>query len=519
MGRRKWWVIARNEYMLMTSSLPSIRRILPLLLICLTFLFLLVLAPSFVGLIENEILIFIVSQAAVPSISIILLTFVFYFMVIPITNTLREEQASELEIFLSAPVRSEDFILGKFLGKLMVYGTGALIIAGFAAAIFTVVGIGIAQLLIITFLIFILLISGFWIGTVIASVLRARLSKTARGTDMGKALSMIIVLPLLALMYAFISGALFNSLEDPSTAGSVESLLAIFPTTWAAEVIINFAQNPGFLLSDPTLTSLSICGIVIFTLASFYLGFKAVGKVYTLEPTKFGVSMARREGVGLKVARRITGSGSFSVIVVTMFKDWGRRLENISKMAYMFGLIFLLAFFFAGPEDPYAVVFLLQFMIAFMAVLMVSETTVRGKDSLFLYRKAPGGERRLVKARLILGWIVVVPVAFLLTLLFMLFTPESSLQEVLLYPLFMAISGMAVTVFSLGLFLIKPAFSDKSGEFVINMMATIFIFFLLIILSDLLLGILGLLVIYLPLAWLMGGLTISLGTRNLKRME
>jgi len=517
--RSKWMVIARNEYHLMTSGFPSMRRALPLLVVGAALFFLLVVTPWFIRLIENDFLVLIVSQAAVATVAILLLTFFFYSMVIPIINTLRDERASELEIFLSAPVRPEDVLLGKFMGKFMVYGAVAFIISGFLAAVFTLAGISLVQLLLITFLVFILLLSGLWLGTVVAAILRTRLSKTAKGTDLGKAMAMILPLPLLGLMYVFISGAILNALNNPSTADLVESMLALFPSTWVADLIVTFAQHPGQLLPEGGWIIPAVVGVVLFAIGSFYSGNRAVARSYTLEPTAFGSSRARREGVALKAIRRITGSGDFSVILVTMFKDWGRRLENISKVAYIFGLVLLMVIFLTSPEDPFAMVIMLQFMMGFMCAIVVGEVTIRGKEVLFIYRKAPGGEKRLVWARLLHGWFLVTPTALLLTLLFLAFTPGKPLIDLVLYPIFMAISGMALTAFVLGLFLIKPAFTEKSGEFVLNMMATMFISFILLILTMMLFDYSGLLFFYLPMAWMISGTVLYLGLRNLRRIE
>jgi hypothetical protein len=516
--RPKWITIARNEYLLMTSGLPTLRRFLPPIIIAVAMLFLLVLAPLMISIVDEPLQDLISSQAGMASVAILLLTFSFYFMVIPITNTLKEEQASELEIFLSAPIRPVDVIMGKFMGKSVVYGSGAFIIAAVTAAIFTVTDIGNAQLLIIAAIVFLLLMTSLWIGTVLAAVLRTRLSRTARGTDIGKALSMILVLPLLGLMYAFISGAMFDFLNDPSTSETIRTVLGLFPTTWGAELIITFSQNPGMVLPQGSWALPAIIGVLLFTIGSFYLGSRLIDRSHNLEPTTFGPSRAK-EGLITRGIRFITGSGSFSTIIVTLFKDWGRRLENLSKIAYIFGLVFLLAIFFTGPEDPFGVVITLQFMVGFLGAFVVGEVTIRGKEMLFLYRKAPGGERRLVRARLIQGWLLVIPSTILLTFLFLLFIPDPRSIELLLYPMFMAVSGMTMTAFTLGLFLIKPAFAERSGEFIINMMATLLVYFILLILVMSLLGALGLAVVYLPLAGLIGALTLYIGSRRIIRIE
>lgn len=519
MNLPKWFVIAKNEYRLMTSGSLLLRRTLPYLLVALLLLFVFILGPALFDLIKSDWLVLILSQAALSSIAIILLTLFFYFMVIPITNTLKEEQASELEIFLAAPVKPEEVLLGKFMGKLVVFGTLAAIIAGLFAAAFTLVGIDIVQMLVIVITILLLLVSGLWIGTVIAAVLRTKLSRTAKGKDIGKGLSLIIALPLLGLMYALFSGMMFSALEDPSTANLVETILALFPTTWGADILVSYANFPGLMFPPETLVAVAIPGVILFTIASFFIGNRVVARAYSLEPTSFTSSSVKKDGFLLKFVEWATGSGQFSVMVITIFKDWGRRLENLSKVGYVVGLVFLLAVFITRPEEPTAVIILLIFMIGLLAAFVVGEVTIRGKEMLFIYRKAPRGENRLVWARLIQGWFIVVPVTTLIVLIMLAFIPGLPLIDLFAYLLFMDQMAMAITVFSLGVFLVMPAFSEKTGEMVLNMMGTMLLFFILFVIGEVFLGSIGFVLFYIPVSWAISLSVLYLGLKNLSRIE
>jgi hypothetical protein len=515
----KWFIIAKNEYRLMTSGSLLLRRALPYLLVGSFAVLVFILGPAFFDLIKSDWLVLVLSQAALSTIAIILLTFFFYFMVIPVTNTLKEEQASELEIFLSAPVRPEEVLIGKFMSKLVVYGTLAAIIAGLFAAAFTILGINIVQMMVIVLTIFLLLVSGLWIGTVIAAVVRTKLGRSARGKDIGKGLSIIIALPLLGLMYALFSGMMFSALENPSTADLVEMILALFPTTWGADILVSYANFPGSILPSETLVPIAIPGVIIFTIASFLIGKRVVAKAYSLEPTSFSSSSVKKDGSILRFIRWVTGSGQFSVMVITMFKDWGRRLENLSKVGYVVGLVFLLTIFFTRPEGPTAVIILLTFMIGLLAAFVVGEVTIRGKEMLFIYRKAPWGEKRLVWARLIQGWFIVIPITALIVIIMLAFIPGLQLIEIMVYLFFLVQMSMAITVFALGLFLVMPAFSEKTGEMVLNMMGTMLFFFILFVLGEVLFGQIGIVFFYMPVSWVVSLSVLYLGLRNLSRIE
>ena len=104
-------------------------------------------------------------------------------------------------------------------------------------------------------------------GSVIAAVLRTKLEKTARGRDIGRALAMIIALPLVALIYAIQFGGLLDALAAPGTGGLISTILSLLPSSWGGEVVVAFAANPGNIgaVSFETLTRFG--GLIFFFVA------------------------------------------------------------------------------------------------------------------------------------------------------------------------------------------------------------------------------------------------------------
>jgi hypothetical protein len=118
-------------------------------------------------------------------------------------------------------------------------------VAGLFTALLTPLGLSPLQTALIIFMAFVTCLSSFWVGTILAAVSRTTIGRTAKGKDIGKALSFIIVLPLVAIVYAMMSGNIFTLLADPGTEGLVKTVLGLFPSSWAAEVIVAFAKNPS----------------------------------------------------------------------------------------------------------------------------------------------------------------------------------------------------------------------------------------------------------------------------------
>ncbi|MFB0522802.1 MAG: hypothetical protein ACETV1_03460, partial [Candidatus Bathyarchaeia archaeon] len=194
----KWLVVAKNEYRIHTSKMRAIRPYFPYLAIGLSAVFVFLVAPAIVNEFLDDILAFILSQVAVAMVQIILFMIFFYFILIPITYTLRDVQTSNLEIFLGAPIRPGDVLLGEFLGVAPIYAIVAAVISGLFTSILAPLGIDLAQIAVIITIFILTFFSALWLGTLLAALLRTRLGRSARARDIGKALGLVVALPMIA---------------------------------------------------------------------------------------------------------------------------------------------------------------------------------------------------------------------------------------------------------------------------------------------------------------------------------
>ena len=479
----KWLVIARNEYRTTTSSIRTIRPYFPYLIIGLLAVFVVFIAPAFVSPFIGDFLALILSQAAVPLVQIILFVFFFFLMLFPISLALREMQTGQLEILRAAPIKPSDILLGKFLGATPFYAILITVVVGFFTAFLSPLGLGIVQIAIIIMTFIVTFLSALWIGTVIAAILRTKLGKTARGKDIGKAPSLIIVLPVIAVMYAIMGGGLLEALVDPRTGGMVKAALGLLPSSWGAEVFVGFASNPGNIAAVWFETLARFGGLIIFFVAA---------------------------------VKNLGGGRSFGTLLVSIFKDYGRRFENLSKIAYIVGLLVLVGVFFGDYKEPTWVVFMGIFSLPILAAFVVGEVTVRGKENLFMYRKAPLGEGRLIKGRLLQGWIVVIPIVAVYATISLILIPQVTFISLLTYAGLLVLIAAAYVALALGLFILMPVFTEKPaglmGNAMILTMVSVGLFMVSIIVFDLPL-------LYLPLIWLLGIVFLYLGKRNLSRIE
>jgi hypothetical protein len=467
----KWFMVARNEYRVSTSRIRSIRPYFPYLAIGLLAVYVAYIAPAFVGLFIDDFLVFIISVAAVPMVQIILFMFFFYLMLFPISDTLREVKTEQVEVFLAAPVKPSDVLLGEFLGRMPFYAIAITAITGTFTALLNPLGLDIVQNVIVIIVFVITFLSAIWIGTVIAAVLRTGLGKTARGKDVGRALSVVIALPLVGVMYAIIGGGLIEALIDPTTSGTVRTVLSLLPSSWGAEIFVAFASNPGNIGAVGLETLTRFGGLIVFFAAVLWLGTKAANRAYSLESTTFTASTAKPDGFFYETVRFLGGGGSSGTLLATIFKDYGRRLENLSWIVYTVGLLAMISIFlsdpFSDPEDPLVI---LSLMAIPLLTGFVVGTVSRGKETFFLYRRSPNGVGRFVKAKLLQGWLITVPIAAAIMAISTGLVPQVTLFPLLANVMWGSLRTMASVVLLLGLALLIPVFAEESRQRVFGIM-------------------------------------------------
>jgi len=436
-------------------------------------------APAVVTPLIDDFTAFIITRAAVPMVQIILFMFFFYLILIPITDTLREVQTSQLEILVRAPLKPSDILIGEFVGAMPFYIIAITLITGTFTALLNPLGLDIIQKAIIIITFVITFLSAFWIGTVIAAILRTKLGKTVRGKDVGRALSVLLALPMIALAYAIYGGGLLTALTNSETSGMLRAVLSVLPSSWGAEIFVSFASNPSSVAAVGLETLMRLGGLIVFFAATLWLGAKAANRAYNLETVTFIAPKARPDGYFYKTIRYLGGGRSSGTLLVSIFKDYGRRLENLSWILYVAILLVMMRIFLSDPvvkpED--ALLQLSVLGIPFLGAFVVG-TVSRGRETVFIYKKAPFGIGKFVKARLLQSWLVAVPIAAALTAISTTTVPQITLTSLLINTLLGSLRTLASVALVLGLALINPIFAEESRErnlgIVINLMVILF---------------------------------------------
>jgi hypothetical protein len=474
----KWLVVARNEFRVSTSRIRKLRPVLPTLLVVSIAAYVFIAAPMIVERNLGDAIALILSQVAFSQVRVILAALFLYSIMIPVQTSLRQEPMGRLEIYLSAPIGAGDVLLGEFLGQLPVYSILVSILAGLLAAITGSMGVGAGQQAIIVVVFMITIFSGLWTGNVIAAVVKTRMGRTAKGRDIGKALAMAMALPLVALYYAMAYGGRLTVVADPDAGGLMKIFLALFPSSWGGDVILLIARNPGGLLADSRILT-GFGGVVAYFAGMLWLGGKIADRAYSLEPTAMTDTRVGRDGAFYGGVRALGGGGASGTLLVSVFKDYARRLENVTNVSYIIMVLIMMNVFITpqyegGPGEPPVPLMMALFLLPVITVMVSGDVTVQGRELLYIYKKAPGAVWRFLKAMVLKSWLVVVPIATGTALVTSPLQPGTSLAAVLANAGLMAVFSSVNAVFVTGLFLVNPAFSDKSPMLFVNVFIAIF---------------------------------------------
>lgn len=515
----KWFLIARNEYRIRTSSIRSIRPYFPYLVIGLLVIYVAFITPAIVQLIFDELAAFFLSQIALVTVRIMLFMFFIFFITFPISFAMRDIKTEQQVLFLSAPIKSSDILLGEFLGDLPLYAILVVIITGFFTAVLSSLGLSIPQMILIVGVFVIILSLGLWIGTVTAALLRTKLGESARGKDMGKALSVLIVVPFVGFFYAIIGGRVFEALANPQTNSIVKTMLGVFPSSWGADVVISFASSPGNTAAVWSETLPRLGGLLIFLAAALWIGVKMADRAYNLETTTFTAPRAKPHGTFSRAIKRLGGGGPFGILLASVFKVYGRRFHNLSWLAYVVCIAALINIFIIRTDEPEEVVMMSSFLFSLLAAIVASDVTIRGKETLFIYKKIPSGIGMLVKTRLVQGWLVVIPTVVVIMVISLALGPHAPFLSALSYIGFVIVIATANMAFALGIFLLIPAYTERGGEFILNIFiivqGSVFLFIGSLIIFGETWGIINVIL----LSWLLGIVFLLLGKWRLSRAE
>jgi hypothetical protein len=425
---RRWLAIAKAEFLVLSSSFRSHRKVYLGFIAALAFIWALIGAPILIGGIITAIFpidsLRPLLQLIFPGLMRTVALFVWILLLLfPLSYALQEIKIGQWEIFLSNNVRTTEIMAGTFLGKIPLFGLiviflAPIIVAPLALA-FEVNIIGQA---LIYCVLTVMALGTIWFSNFITSAIQSRLGDSSRGNDIAKGLAMVIAIIVIIPMY----GLMFF-LPAMSEIMGMNAFL-VLPSTWFADLIswiavvfngvgLTGSQILGFggvLQMDMLLSSVLAFGFVLVTIG---LAIGAADRVFTIEAgvrTEV-VTTVGRENLFLRGIRK-ANSGPFGSLMVTNLKDFLRKAQNLSKIGYGLILAIIMPIIMMSMDIEY-----LQFSELFVMLIVMMSLVgsipfagtgfLESKDQLWIIQGAPYGASRFVKSRIASQAMIGIPLA------------------------------------------------------------------------------------------------------------
>lgn len=425
---RTWLAIAKAEFQVLSSSMRRNRKLYVGILYALAIVWAIVLTPMIYKAVLGAIfpmeflrpMLMVIFPGLMRTIGLFLWLVLLLF---PLSYALQEIKIGQWEIFLSNNVRTKDIMAGTFLGKLGLYGLIIIFLAPLVISPFMLAfEVSIIGQLLVYGVVTMLAMGTIWLSNFLTSVIQARLGDSSRGNDIAKALAMVVAIVVIIPMY----GLMFF-LPTLSELMGMNAFL-ILPSTWFADLIswlaitfngigLTASQILGFstvLQLNMVVTSVLTIGFVLGTVG---LALGTADRVFTIEAgvrTEV-VTTVGKENIILRGIRRVN-SGPFGSLMVTNFKDFLRKAQNLSKIGYGLILAILMPVIMMAMDIE-----LLQFRDLFMMLIVMMSLIgampfagtgfLESKDQLWIIQGAPSGSSRFVKSRIAAQAIIGIPLA------------------------------------------------------------------------------------------------------------
>ncbi len=456
---RRWLAIAKAEFLVLSVGMRSHRKVYMGILTSLAFIWAVIGAPILIGYIINAIIPMTVLQ---PLLQIIFPGFMrtvalflwILLLLFPLSYALQEIKIGQWEIFLSNNVSTRDILAGTFLGKIPLFGLIIIFLAPLLITPFVLAfEVNIVGQVLIYGVITLLSLGTIWLSNFITSIIQARLGDSPRGNDIAKALSMVVAMIVIIPMY----GLMFFLPAMSEMMGMNAFLL--LPSTWFADTMSWLAitfNGVGFtgaeiiafgsILQLDMLTSTVLMGG--FVLATIVLALGVADRVFTIDAgarTEI-VTTVGKENIFLRGVRRLC-PGPFGSLLVTNFKDFMRKVQNLSKIFYGIALATIMPVILISVDIEYLQISEQFIMIVItMGLLGVMPFAGAGflesKDQLWIIQSAPSGASKFVKSRLVTQAIIGIPLILIPSTILLLIIEMTLFELILLLGFgYMAILG------------------------------------------------------------------------------
>ena len=474
-----WKVIAKTELKRKTSGVRGHRVRFFFIVYIILILWAFLLAPYLFNLITSGFLPMLLElmpeSVIIPGLGLImefiLMMFFLMIMMYPLQNIHRKTEIGHKEIVLASPVKSGDIFLGEYIGKLPIYIIFILIFAPIMTGIInSIMTLNPFQILIIYVSFIGLVVFAALVGTIFALWLEHKIAKSEKSRDLSKALEWIIVIIMVIIMYSLIF--LFNYLMSHP---ELKNFFMVYPSLWFSNIIL-YVIEPMLIETYVLNIWLSVIIAIVVPLFVLFIAFKKADVFFSLEGGIEKISsMIEKENKLYSFIRKISEQ-KWEGLIITQFKGFFRKKENIMKIVYVVAIVVIEAVMFTfigGDEDPNPFMQTLQMIMLIlivgmmMGILIGNTIFIGSKDLLWVYKRSPRGVSALIYSYLRMMIILIIFLDIGFTILFSLIFKYNSSLVILFFILFLIHGTISISQ-AVGIQCFNPAFEEKGGDMMLN---------------------------------------------------
>ena len=493
--QKLWRVVAKNEIRIRTSKFRNHRWLFFITLYGILFLWAFIIAPILFDIFMPTLALEF-SSIFIPVVGVIIESFMMaLFLVLvmyPLNNVYKEGEVGLKEVLIATPVKSSDIFLGEYLGKAPIYSMAVLILGPVIIGLVNpIINLTILQHTVIYGSLFIMVYFANLIGSVLASWIEHKMSKSEKARDLGKALIWIFTIALIAVLYSVLF-FLNELLAHPE----LKNWLVFYPSLWYSNMIL-YSIEPGLISSFILNIWVSILLALGVPFIILYITYRKAEDFYTLEGgfDKKTITIVKSENLFYRIVRNIIGV-KWGGLVVMQLKRFLRKKANYAKLAYVYGLLGFMTWMITNMEsDEFGIIFTSTILTAIGGVIgsiIIGQLAfIDSKDIVWIYKRSPRGLKSLVYSYLIMMFIFNIILAIFITIFYAFRTNIDIMNALIFFGEFLIFSQLS-SFQAMGLQCRSPAYGEKDSNMRGNMMIS------MLILQPLMFLPIGLLILFNP---------------------
>jgi uncharacterized membrane protein (DUF485 family) len=266
----------------------------------------------------------------------------------------------------------------------------------------------------------------------------------------------------------------------------LKPLMNFFPSFWYSSVIL-FLIKPSFIESYFLNIEIYVILIIAVPIIIAYISYKKADHFYNLEhPFKKNIVRINHEGRISKIIKCLT-IPKYKCLVVTQFKEFIRKRENINRLLYIIAFhVFFGFFLLISLNEPlllidnfqdsihitipvsffsYSILIILSWMGSFtFGIFMGIYVFSNSKEIIFLYKKSIRNVNALVFSFLYLMTFIIIFNDIILTIFFSIIFQLDFLNAIIFFTAYL-INSIIILSQAIAIQCIKPLYNEK-GKFI-----------------------------------------------------